>query len=295
MPTTNLIPSILRRGRSPEPGALTIFDILAAFPARSTLLQLLSAYDCAKLDAALGGVLDADERNKYIDYARDLFWHHSDFQCLLKHGLKLLVLGKDASVLKSRLRRPKYNASSKRRLRIFVVGLFPLREQSTELVHKALGVSIEPEPSMLRILQDGCEWEMMRIQSEDDVFDVNRYFILSFAAPMESSTHGAWYNVSRCPDVSVDLHVYVPCYRDRWHAIVTLPLFAIAHLSRGTRPSRVLVPVVAALKAYFGGLRARDLGYHRDFWRRAEDDLVLPVGTILLELTPFHNYMEVLY
>ena len=45
-------------------------------------MRLLSAFDCAKFDVALGRILDAREKDTYLDYARDLFWHESETQTL---------------------------------------------------------------------------------------------------------------------------------------------------------------------------------------------------------------------
>lgn len=298
MSTTSLIPSVFRRRKSPAINAPTIFSLLAIFPARSRLLQLLSAYDCAKLDKALGGILSAVERRTYIDCTRDLFWHHSDMHRLMRHGMKLLVLGKDVAALRSRLRWPKYGASSKKRLRIFLAGLFPLHGQPIEFLLDALGVSVEPYPDTCRIKADKDDLEKLRIRSEIDILPMSRYFLLSFAVPKGSDpgdTCSAWYKVPRAPEASVDLYTYIPSTRDRLYATVTVPLMTIARMSRGTCRSWTFFPILAALKAYFGNLHGRDLGYQRDFWRGADDGLAPAMGSILLEFTPFSTYTEIIY
>lgn len=261
-------------------------------------MQLLSAFDCAKLDNALGGVLDASEKNTYIDYVRDLFWHDSSIQYLRRRGLQLLLLGKDVPVLKERLQHPGHITFSKRRLHVYMVGLFPLHGQLTPLAHKALRTSIEPTPSMLRVRHDEYILEDMLTKSEDAFWEVERYFILSFAVPMaldRRDSRGVWHRVSRSPDELLELHTYVPSFQNRWNDVVTLPLSAVTCMVRGTGTRRVFTPAVAAVKTYLGCLRARDLGYSWAFWRRTNDEALLPVGSILLEFTPFSIYMEILF
>ena len=82
-----------------------LLRILTQYPIRKPVLDYLSAYDVAKLNAYLGDFLTATDKTTWLNPMRDLFWDVAVIERLLQEGLELVLLGNDLSVLGQRLRR----------------------------------------------------------------------------------------------------------------------------------------------------------------------------------------------
>ena len=64
----------------------TLKNVLIAYEARKAVFSCLSAFDIAKLDLALGHILDESERTKYFNPVRDIIWDTAGMDALVKEG-----------------------------------------------------------------------------------------------------------------------------------------------------------------------------------------------------------------
>ena len=69
--------------------------MLVPYDSRRKILSSLSAFDIAKLDLALGRVLDKTESCTYLNPVRDIIWNTSEMSNLIKEGMKLIICGND--------------------------------------------------------------------------------------------------------------------------------------------------------------------------------------------------------
>jgi hypothetical protein len=219
----------------------TFRHLFTAYPIRTAIAQHLSAFEAAKLDAVLGGLFSAAEKHKYLHLGRDLFWNFSAVQDLMSRGLRLIFFGQDVAALQKRLDQPCKSSRSNSRLRIYLIGLFPLIDQRNAILGDVLTLSIEQEPSLFRIMNDGYEFARLRDRFERDpwISNATKQFIISFSAPMApprrvERRQSPWHKVSSCPESTIDLRVYVPSYRDRKYDNV--------RMSRGSLRRRSLMP-----------------------------------------------------
>jgi hypothetical protein len=214
----------------------TLHNILIAYDIRRTLLSSLSAYDVAKLNLSLGTILDSSERQIYLNPLRDVIWDLSETRALFLNGMKILLLGEDVKLLEKRLHDTKHYLDCHghaRKLRVYMVGYFPIRGKTTDILDRMVRFSILPEPCNHRIIKDKDHLRRIHRKLMDGNEDVGESFLMSFGAPAfplmgaESST---WYKVSHIPERTVDLRVYVPCYYDRVWPQVRIPLLQMLRI-----------------------------------------------------------------
>ncbi|OAG04891.1 uncharacterized protein CC84DRAFT_1055351, partial [Paraphaeosphaeria sporulosa] len=206
------------------------------YETREALLRHLSAYDVAKLDIAFHHILSDTEKRTYLNPIRDLLWDIAETEVLLQEGMKLLLLGKDRLALKGRLYDTEGYLKSygHRKLKVYLLGIFPLQEKTTTSLDRMIRFSINGEASQSRILQD--ENDLRRIEERLFVYgwSLQRTFLMAFGAPTDlssSDSKGFWYKVPNIPDRTVELRVYVPSFHDRIFERVELPVSEIPRLS----------------------------------------------------------------
>lgn len=236
------------------------------------------------------------EKQRYLRPGRDLFWNLAEVEELMGKGLRLILFGRDVATLWERLNRPEKHAKNKRRLQIYLVGLFPLIDQRSEIISDVLTLSIEEEPSLFRVVTDGYEFAKLRDRFAGDLGNTRdvKHFLVSFAAPMPAfrgnRRRSTWHKASRCPESSIDLRVYVPSYTDRKYDNVRMPLGDLCRMSTGSRVHRTLQPGLVAAKALLGTIDRRDVGCFAV--SGSIHGGVPPAKSLLLVLFPFHTYME---
>jgi hypothetical protein len=222
---------------------LTLFDILIPYPVRKCVLQHISAYDAAKLDLSLGRILTSAERKLYLNPVRDLLWNVPEMEELSREGMKLLLLGADAPALEQRLHTTKQYLeahSNRRKLKIYLIGTFPILGKSATVLDRMVHFSITGDPSKSRTLRD--QYQLRRIEQRMMASDpdAEKPFLMAFSAPVGISTKetkGLWYRVPNVPESTVDLYVYVPCLDDRTREEVRVPRSEILHFFGSSRAS----------------------------------------------------------
>jgi hypothetical protein len=83
---------------------MPLFDLLIPYKIQQSLLQSLSAYNVAKLNAVLGGFLDRREREVYLNPIQDLIWDTTELRALKAFGMRLLLIGNNTSALQEQVR-----------------------------------------------------------------------------------------------------------------------------------------------------------------------------------------------
>lgn len=205
-----------------------------------------------KLDLSLNHILDDSERKLYLDPARDLIWNIDEAKHLMKDGMRLILLGKDALALERRVQNPREHLrryGSERRLQVYLVGTFPIRQKSEGVLERMIRFSIDARPSTSRILQDGFELERLRQKLAADDWGLSGNCLMAFGAPTDVPVtlgRGFWYKVPEVPDRTVDLRVYVPCFYDRVCDEVAVPSLSVWRMTgRSTRD--LIISLVVSL------------------------------------------------
>ncbi|OAL56150.1 hypothetical protein IQ07DRAFT_558117 [Pyrenochaeta sp. DS3sAY3a] len=207
-----------------------LFNFLVAYECRRALLTHLSAYDIAKLDLVLKGFLTPKEKLLYLDPTRDLIWNVPHMRSLLVKGMNITALGTDLKALQLRVQDlRKYLRSNKasRRLKIYLIGTFPILKTPISYSEEMIRFNINGNPNRTRILKDRYQLKRMR-QAINPGQDLRRIFVLSFGLPTRMSVgeaKGSWHLIQHIPDCTIDLRVYVPCYEDRmWGEVRISPV-----------------------------------------------------------------------
>ena len=207
--------------------AATFFGLLrGSHEFQEGVLHRISAFDAAKLDVCFNGFLfcsrgpvAGSKREYYLSPIRDLFWDAAGVEALLQEGLRLVLLGPDVHALEQRLldtERYIETSSSRRRLRIYLVGTFPIRGKSASTLDGMIGFSVDGTPTGARILND--RWQLRRVQQSMLLTPgAERAFIMAFGAPKDVTAQqkSFWYRAADPRDSTVDLRVYVPSFSDR--------------------------------------------------------------------------------
>ncbi|KAF2245403.1 hypothetical protein BU26DRAFT_432860 [Trematosphaeria pertusa] len=194
--------------------AVTLIDVLVPYESRKGILQHLCAWDVAKLDYCLGRVLDNQERDAYLNPMRDIFSHIAELESLLKGGMKLVLLGNDVSKFHGRLKDPgRYTrrATRSRRLHIYLLGMFPVELENQDLLDRMIEFSVSEDPHPARVNYDKRAFKAIQSQRSHGTF------LISFGVPIYQGRiedQGFWYPCQGTPDRSINLKVYVPCFRD---------------------------------------------------------------------------------
>lgn len=123
----------------------TLKNVLIPYDARKGVFLFLSAFDIAKLDLALGHILDENERIIYLCPVRDIIWDTAELDAVVKEGMELVICGSDTLLLRQRLRDTERYLSSygnKKRLQIYLVGVYPLPPGTRKVADAILTFSI---------------------------------------------------------------------------------------------------------------------------------------------------------
>ncbi|PSN58743.1 hypothetical protein BS50DRAFT_442640, partial [Corynespora cassiicola Philippines] len=206
-----------------------LLEVLTPYETRKTIFDHLSAYDTAKLDMALGGVLDDAERKRYLNPVRDLIYDVPAMDSLLQDGMKLMLFGADVAFLQQRLHNTKdylKHYGHKRKLQVYLLGSFPIHSSTSPILDKVIEFSINGEPSKSRVFTDKTQLKRMKQRLWMHDWGVDKTFLMAFGAPaslFKGETKGFWYKVPGVPDGQTDLRVYVPCYQDRIWGRVRVP------------------------------------------------------------------------
>lgn len=196
--------------------ATNLLHLLTPYEIRRGILQHLSAWDIAKLDLVLGHMLDRQEREIYLKPARDLFHDLQEMQFLIAAGMKIVLLGNDVPFLHQRLEDPiRYmkHTSPKKRLRIYLLSVFPILLKNEQLLDRMLGFCMSQYPDPARLRHDKAVFQDIQKQNADQ-----RMFMMSFGVAIQGGrmeNRGFWHPTLEARDAFVDLRVYVPCLRDR--------------------------------------------------------------------------------
>ncbi|KAF2844136.1 hypothetical protein T440DRAFT_527187 [Plenodomus tracheiphilus IPT5] len=210
-----------------------IFDLFVPYETRSRILGCLSAYDVAKLDLSLGGLLhNQRDRRRYLNPVRDLLWDLVTMKGLIRDGMKLVVFGKDVCTWKDRVNDERYltrNRNARKKVRLFLVGTFPIMGKSEETLRKMIGFTINGISDELRMFGD--RYQLKRIAEDLAVADDrDKPFLMAFGAPLDpysETRSGSWFKVTDVPESTVDLRIYVPTFTDRLWEEVRLPVHQI--------------------------------------------------------------------
>jgi hypothetical protein len=208
--------------------AMSLRNLLTPYDVRKCILGSLSAFDVAKLDIAIGNVLDVSERYRYLNPARDLIWNIREMENLSECGMKLLIIGNDTSALTNRLQDPqgylrKYGG--RRKLQVYLIGHFPTLGVTSDVVDRMLQYTITGVPSKCRSFRDKIQLRQMRTDAT---------FIMSFgiSTQIDTSIRACWHKIDDIPDCTVDLRVYIPDLYSRLREEVRLPWRESMRLSR---------------------------------------------------------------
>jgi hypothetical protein len=219
-----------------NPLVMPLFDLFVPYPVRQQILQSLSAYDVAKVDMVLGKILDPKERKYYLNPIRDLVWDIDEVRALEAFGMRLLLIGNDASALQQRLQHPqhyirKYGHS--RKLQIRLVGSCPVIAQTAGVQDKLIKTSLFGAPSAYSIFEDTIQMRRIEAKVSHDGLSVDTIFMLSFGASTQATKRqGFWRHIAIVPDLTVDLRLYVPSFDDRQLGEIQFPYRETLRLSR---------------------------------------------------------------
>jgi hypothetical protein len=207
----------------------TLKNVLIPYEARRAVFSWLSAFDIAKLDLALGHILDERERTTYLNPVRDIIRNTAEMDALVKEGMELVACGSDTPLLYQRLQNTqKYLRiyGHKKRLQIYLVGMYPLRSGPKNALGDAiLRFSINRPPDQDRILKDRQQLDRM-LQNPSSSSFVPRYFLMSFGASLDGHLghlKSGWFAEQNIPDATIDLKVYTPSYSDRSFGNIFIP------------------------------------------------------------------------
>ncbi|KAF1363088.1 hypothetical protein EJ07DRAFT_103984 [Lizonia empirigonia] len=207
-------------------------DLFVPYPVRKKILQSLSAYDTAKLEVALRGLLSCQERKLYLQPLRDLVEDTAEIQALEAYGMRLLLLGNDVSALQQRLKFPqdyicKHGHSQK--LKIYLVGLCPAFTKTTGFRDRLLTSSLFGARNAHSVFEDTIQMRLTKAGAKYD--DLRTMFIMSLGASYQQST-GFWLRAKTVPDSTIDLKLYVPSFLDRQRGEVCFPYHEAFNLSK---------------------------------------------------------------
>jgi hypothetical protein len=215
---------------------MPLFDLFIPYEIRQRLLQSLSAYDVAKLNAVLGGFLDRREREVYLSPIRDLIWDTTELRTLEAFGMRLLLIGNDTSALQERVRRPiEYirNHGHARKLQIYLVGHFPVMCKTTGIRDRLIKFTLSKPPKEGSLFLDTLQAQRIKHMVTDDGLSSDAQFIMSFGASTRANEfQGFWLGIPDIPDPTIDLRVYVPSCKDRVLGEVQLSCRETFYLSR---------------------------------------------------------------
>lgn len=212
-------------------------DILVPYQTRRGILSSLSAFDIAKLDHVLRGILDENERSFYLNPARDIIWDTSEMESLARKGMKLIVCGHDVHCLHQRLHNTNdylqvYGSS--KRLQIYLLGVFPMHTHAhNRMLHFGVSQPVHKD----RVMKDQKELERIRQITYGSPSDTHG-FIMSFGASTKLS-HSTWHLVTDSPDKTTDVWIYIPSYHDRCVGKIHSPRSVVPGLFGFSRRSRV--------------------------------------------------------
>jgi hypothetical protein len=213
---------------------VTLKDLLIPYESRKGILQQLSAWDVAKLDLYLGGILDEQERKAYLNPIRDIFYHVAELNSLLKGGMKLVLLGNDTSHLYRRLKDPgRYATRTNRskRLHLYLLGMFPVQLEEKDLLDRMIKFCLYSDAHPARVHYDKAVFKVIQSQRP------NGAFLTSFGVPIREGRiedRGFWHTFHEVPERSIKLKLYVPCFRDRWLGQASLRLSELSRVSGHT-------------------------------------------------------------
>ncbi|OAL42625.1 hypothetical protein IQ07DRAFT_466700, partial [Pyrenochaeta sp. DS3sAY3a] len=196
------------------------------YEARRRILDYLSAYDAAKLDECLH-FLSKKERNEYLNPIRDIIWNVAEMNELLSKGMQMVIFGRDVPALKRRVRNTYLylqERTKRRRLKIFLVGTFPLIVKTPEIRKRMLNFSISGNPCAWRTFTDDCQLRKTAMGMVQNSIGLKK-FIMAFGVPADPfgpRSKGAWIGVPDIPDVTIDLKVYIPSFEDRYWGEVNI-------------------------------------------------------------------------
>ncbi|KAH8701371.1 hypothetical protein GQ44DRAFT_553539, partial [Phaeosphaeriaceae sp. PMI808] len=195
------------------------------------ILQYISAYDAAKLSLVVDCILQTD-REKILNPVRDLIWNVSEMEKLLQEGMKLLLLGSDVPALTQRLHHTEeyLKEHGRRRLKIYLIGTFPIRNKTTTTLNRMVKFSTTGKPSRNRVFKDKYQLRQIKMGME---LGSDKTFLMAFGAPLSTSggiIQGTWHKVS-VPDKTIDLRLYAPCFNDRIRDEVTISPLDIVRMS----------------------------------------------------------------
>lgn len=235
-------------------------DILVPYETRKELFSNLSAFDIAKLDVALGHILNENEQSFYLRPVRDIIWNIPEMNSLALAGMKIVICGYDICLFYQRL----YNTKKylriyghRKRLQIYLFGVFPFDAYTD--AYRMLYFSISKTPYLDRVRRDEEELKKLYQTSYGGPLISSIHgFIMSFGAPIEERSRGLWYLETDLPDQTIDLRIYIPSYNDRYRGEVYLPHTIVPGLfGFNTRRSRSF-----RLIAFYVGLRTLAVYYN---------------------------------
>jgi hypothetical protein len=267
---------------------MSLFNLFVPYPVRQRILQSLSAYDVAKVDMVLGKFLDPDERKYYLNPIRDLIWDVDEVRALEAYGLRLLLIGNDASALHQRLQHPqdyvrKYGHS--RKLRIHLVGSCPLIARNTGIRDRLINTSLFGAPSAYSVFEDTVQIRRMKAKVTYEGFSPDSIFMLSFGASTQATKlQGLWRHVPIVPDLTVDLKLYVPSFDDRQLGEVKFPYRETLRLSGCVLRRAWLLSYLADVLCICINIHTLSVAYvtssglqavrpHRRFWLQNQIDI----------------------
>jgi hypothetical protein len=237
---------------------MPLFNLLIPYETRRQLLQLLSAYDVAKLDMVLGRFLDFKEREVYLNPVRDLIWDMTELRALEANGMKLLLIGNDISALQERVQHPRRyirKHGHSRELQIYLVGHFPVMCKTTGIRDRLISYTLSSTPSKSSLFQDTLQARKLKYRAIQASIGKDAQFLMSFGACTHANEfQGFWLHIPDIPDLTIDLRVYVPSFGDRLVGEVQLPCRETLRLSKCVlRSCGILSFISDILYMYFGG------------------------------------------
>jgi hypothetical protein len=215
---------------------MPLLSLFVPYPVRKQLLQSLSAYDIAKLDVALGGILLRQERELYLTPLRDLVEDIAEVQALQAYGMRLLLLGNDVSALQQRLQFPQdyiRKHGHTRKLQIYIVGLCPVFTKTTGIRDRLLNFSLFGARGAHSVFEDIIQMRRIKAEAVYGSLSPRTMFVMSPGASHQpSDDHGFWLRVQAVPDSTVDLRLYIPSFLDRQRGEIDFPYREACNLSK---------------------------------------------------------------
>ena len=118
-----------------------------------------------------------------------------------------------------------------RAVSLYLLGIFPVQLEEKDLLDRMIKFCLYNDAHPARVHYDKAVFKVIQSQRP------NGAFLTSFGVPIREGRiedRGFWYTCHEVPERSLNLKLYVPCFRDRWLGEASLRLSELSRISGHT-------------------------------------------------------------